>query len=855
MREFIVRSGVRVEVEDLHRFSGILLRDAAQCLAGHELAVHLMDRPESREGLDPQLLEALAGNRAVRLERDGRLYLPICWDGELLGFITAAPNHDGENSGHAVKETIGVLPTLVGLSLEKILLYKINISDRETGLHNGEYFQSYLAGCLASSPEPASGHDRPQPLRLDTKEIPSGFGLAMAEIRDFQKLREDHGDIEAVRSLRATAERLGEAPPGAVCVARLSPGRVAALFRIADAGEWSAAMREAAIAWTIQSAEERPSLEVAVGLASAPRDLEEIPGEPDTPDGRPVDQTALLMKRANMALHYAMSNRDVPVFSFADVLTQGGTVVRTLPYQRVVASLGRIAGAMRGQVFMVGDVDQKDEAAFKGEVLLYEVRDDYSLGEMVSLTQSFYRIQPGDKLSLSRMSGDPPATGELEGGLDPVLGIPGHQAFIREVMKRVDGLDRFAVLLVRVDDYERHRQNRGHIDSDRHLRDLLGLVREDAPEEFLIGRFSADSLCVMCPGWEEAGAMEAAGLWRDRCAGRLRQTCSIGVAVFPCRPFERHDVIGNAQKALEHASFLGPSSVAAFDSVSLNISGDKRFESRDLEGAVREYWSALELNPRDLNVMNSLGVCYGHLKRTDEALEMFDRVLEIDHDNLMALYNQGFLLAAEHRPEEAMERLRRAVNLAPDNFDALFFLGRTAMDLNLMEEAHDAFTRAARLDNFRPIVFRYLGQTLLHFEKPDEALEAFKSAVRYDPEDAPSLSQLGVRYLERGKDMEVALSLIRQSVVIDPVNLVFRRRLARALAAVGELEEADREYELAIKMGGRTRELLYERGRLARDLNRPDQAGSFFRQALEVDPEYAAAAEALAELNGAPTGE
>ena len=67
----------------------------------------------------------------------------------------------------------------------------------------------------------------------------------------------------------------------------------------------------------------------------------------------------------------------------------------------------------------------------------------------------------------------------------------------------------------------------------------------------------------------------------------MRQTISLGVAVTPCGGYTNLEIITNAQKALDHASFLGPSTVALFDSVSLNISGDKRFESGDLDGAGR----------------------------------------------------------------------------------------------------------------------------------------------------------------------------------------------------------------------------------------------------------------------------
>jgi diguanylate cyclase (GGDEF)-like protein len=412
----------------------------------------------------------------------------------------------------------------------------------------------------------------------------------------------------------------------------------------------------------------------------------------------------------------------------------------------------------------------------------------------------------------------------------------------------------FTVLLIRMDGYDEYRAAMGHQESDREMAALFERVQAGLPENALIGRFSADCLAVSLVGIGPVEAAQMARNWRDQVHQHRRRTCSIGVAVYPTGDLEPSEILVSAQKALEHAGFLGPSSVAVFDAVTLNISGDKKFEAGDFEGALDEYRRALVLSPNDLNVLNSLGVAYGYKKDLDRALETFDRVLALDPENFMAHYNQGFALAMAGRPEDALASFRTAARIAPDHFDILFSWGKMALELDLVDEADQAFERAIRAPGAGPIVYRFRGRTLLRLNRREEAIDAFKAAARHDPEDAESLSHLGTLYLERGTDLDVALSLIRQSVDLDPTNPLFRERLARAYAASGDPAGAERHWRRALDMGRRSREVYYELGRVVELLGRTDEARPLYEQALALDPEFKPAADALAALGGKKEG-
>jgi len=846
MKEFFQRQGLSLEPADLRRFLKVLLDDLHPLLIGYDFTVRLLDAPEWEAEVPEEAKTALTQNRVHRESASHKLYLPVVFDGRPLALITA----DSPTGGGLLEPILTVLPNLIRLSLEKILLYKISVTDKETGLYNEDYCRTYIRQNIQKIFPQLQDRGRPKHLRLGEVQDQPSLTVLLAEIAEFEKLVSTHGWIEGGRALKAAAQVLRELAPSPSCLARLDRGR----FGLVLPNQDLAAGKDLAAKITLEASrtkdKEMPPVRLLFGLTAFPLDFIDESKQIEAFEAGDGALVELILSKADLALRQAAADQDHPVLAFRDILHHGGRIVQVLPYNRLVVNLGRIVGAKEGQTFIISQAPKFGDIDYKGEVVLFDVREDFAVGELVDLRHSAAQVRPGDVLILSPRTLEEPLRGEVlsQKSLDPLLGIPDYHGFTRLLAERTESEERFALILVRVDGFDRFRNTMGHLESDRQFKALYNLLRESLPAEAQIGRFGLEGLAVFCPGFDQAEALKLAEAWRSRVLERHPQTCSFGLAVFPCGPFPRTEILTNAQKALEHAKLLGPASLACFDSISLNISGDKLFEMGDLDGAVREFQTALELNPDDVNVLNSLGVCYGYQQRFDLALETFDRIFELDPENLMAHFNRGFALAGLTRYNEALASFRRAAEIDNRNFDVLFQLGRTALDLDLVEEALDSLQKAAALEDRRPIVFRYLGQTCLKVGRVEEAVDAFKAAVRYDPDDAPSLSQLAVLFMDRGSDFEVALSLCRQSVNLDPTNGLFRCRLARALTLLGHYQEAELEYLKAVDMGVRSREVHFDLAQVLLEQGKLTEAEDRLRQSLAVDPEYAPALEALAAL-------
>jgi tetratricopeptide (TPR) repeat protein len=95
-----------------------------------------------------------------------------------------------------------------------------------------------------------------------------------------------------------------------------------------------------------------------------------------------------------------------------------------------------------------------------------------------------------------------------------------------------------------------------------------------------------------------------------------------------------------------------------------------------LEEALQDSQRACALDPGDANACNSLGDILARLPhRQQEALQWFDRALELQPDLIQALTNKAVVLGQLHRFEEAIAIYHRLQRLDPDNAEVEMGLG------------------------------------------------------------------------------------------------------------------------------------------------------------------------------------
>ncbi len=145
---------------------------------------------------------------------------------------------------------------------------------------------------------------------------------------------------------------------------------------------------------------------------------------------------------------------------------------------------------------------------------------------------------------------------------------------------------------------------------------------------------------------------------------------------------------------------------------------------------------------RDANstvLTNRLGVLLQTSGRSAEAAKLYERVLELQADNLIAINNLAWILCEEQgRPKEAIELAERGLAKAPDYVDLIDTRGMAYYRLRQYDKAVQDFKKCVRLypSQVPAIVTSYfhLGRCLADLGEKAQAIEQLNKALELNKE-------------------------------------------------------------------------------------------------------------------------
>jgi len=124
------------------------------------------------------------------------------------------------------------------------------------------------------------------------------------------------------------------------------------------------------------------------------------------------------------------------------------------------------------------------------------------------------------------------------------------------------------------------------------------------------------------------------------------------------------------------------------------------------------------------------------------------------------------------------------------------------------------------------------GRAHEELEDFEMAEESFKKALQVDPKNSQILLSLSNLYHKK-KSYELSLMYADNAVAISGATSVAYFMKARALHQLGNVNEAMREYNAAIKMNPTYGQAFYYRGMLNQLIEKNQQACADFRKAVE----------------------
>ena len=332
------------------------------------------------------------------------------------------------------------------------------------------------------------------------------------------------------------------------------------------------------------------------------------------------------------------------------------------------------------------------------------------------------------------------------------------------------------------------------------------------------------------------------------------------VLLLAARAARRAHVYGDAQLSLEkYQKVRGLDEAGSLELLLLSA-------ERDVDSVADVCRCSVEENrPEAPLVLEAVTQGYLRQYRLPQARACLERWLRLRPDNPQALCVQGQVyFNLEHAVNAAADSYRRAVRLDPAHEEARVGLALALLELKDFEGAAEQleYMRHAQPDNLRVRVG--LAECRDALGDQPEALRLVERVLAEDPEYASALALRGRLALEAG-DSAAAEAWLRRAVARDPNDHQARYNLILCMHRNGEEEEASRQQQDFTEReedGKRLHEIIIhdmaERprdpalhcavGQLLLRSGQREEGLRWLRSALQLDPEFAPAREAVAEF-------
>ena len=142
--------------------------------------------------------------------------------------------------------------------------------------------------------------------------------------------------------------------------------------------------------------------------------------------------------------------------------------------------------------------------------------------------------------------------------------------------------------------------------------------------------------------------------------------------------------------------------------------------------------------------------------------------------------------------------------------------------------------------------YEYLGMAYARLGRYEKSVESFSTAIERNPSDLLYLT-VAETYMQAGCHAEAESYLMEAVSTTDDEFLVQRARfmLGEVYIQEGQLEEAQRQFELVIDSNAKSAEAHYQLGRVYDLMGNTERARYEWRETIRIDPNHAGALESL----------
>lgn len=199
------------------------------------------------------------------------------------------------------------------------------------------------------------------------------------------------------------------------------------------------------------------------------------------------------------------------------------------------------------------------------------------------------------------------------------------------------------------------------------------------------------------------------------------------------------------------------------------INQGKRYKQEgNLLKALRYFNKAFDtsLGRYDIDLLIDIALLYDEIGLEDKALEMYEKVLNIDKSNASALYGMAIIYDNKENVSKAREYYKMAIEADPFYEKAYYYLGIIEDDLGNVEEAINLYNKAIELDPYEVWAYGNIGCIYERTNQDKKALMYFNKALEIE-EDYRIYYNIGVSLKKLGYIEEAKKNYLK-SIELEP---------------------------------------------------------------------------------------
>jgi len=239
----------------------------------------------------------------------------------------------------------------------------------------------------------------------------------------------------------------------------------------------------------------------------------------------------------------------------------------------------------------------------------------------------------------------------------------------------------------------------------------------------------------------------------------------------------------------------------------------------------------------DLDANLEKGNLYYYQGKYNEAIELFNKILQNYPNNLDALKNRAWSLLMAGREEEVDTSLEKIKDISTEDAEVLSIRSQASLNRGDSINSLRLSTRALKLDPEYQHAIYLKGIALVNLSRDKEAIPLLEKVKDEYPDDLALKERLAVAYKSVGrmKDSEKMYEQIVKTA--KPANTQEWVSVGLALDGLKKYEEAVEAYDNALELDPTYFYALYDKGLALHSLNRYEEALRVCDEALKINPQ------------------